>query len=123
MTAHQMVCHLGDAFGMALGRKRVTTANRLLGRTVVKWIALYMPIAWPEGVPTSPEIDQLRAECTAPDHFERDRLRVAALMSEMGSTAQGFAWPPHPVFGRLSRDAWMRWGYLHVDHHLRQFGA
>ena len=29
----------------------------------------------------------------------------------------------HPLFGRMSEAAWLRWGYLHVDHHLRQFGA
>jgi hypothetical protein len=27
---------------------------------------------------------------------------------------------PHFLFGRLSE--WARWGYLHMDHHLRQFG-
>jgi len=27
------------------------------------------------------------------------------------------------MFGRLSDAAWLRWGYLHMDHHLRQFGA
>jgi hypothetical protein len=30
---------------------------------------------------------------------------------------------PHPIFGPLSYPQWMRWGYLHCDHHLRQFGA
>jgi hypothetical protein len=32
-------------------------------------------------------------------------------------------WPPHPILGRLSRGQWMRWGYRHMDHHLRQFGV
>jgi hypothetical protein len=30
---------------------------------------------------------------------------------------------PHPVFGPLNVAAWLRWGHLHVDHHLRQFGV
>ncbi len=29
---------------------------------------------------------------------------------------------PHPFFGAMSRQEWLRWGYLHADHHLRQFG-
>jgi hypothetical protein len=29
---------------------------------------------------------------------------------------------PHPIFGRITRAEWLRWGYLHADHHLRQFG-
>jgi len=28
----------------------------------------------------------------------------------------------HPIFGRMSLWEWQRWGYLHTDHHLRQFG-
>ena len=31
--------------------------------------------------------------------------------------------PPHPIFGPLSHAAWLRWAWLHTDHHLRQFGA
>jgi hypothetical protein len=30
--------------------------------------------------------------------------------------------PAHPIFGRMTEAEWMRWGYLHTDHHLRQFG-
>jgi hypothetical protein len=26
------------------------------------------------------------------------------------------------MFGPMSERDWMRWGYLHADHHLRQFG-
>jgi len=29
---------------------------------------------------------------------------------------------PHPIFGAMKPWDWMRWGYLHADHHLRQFG-
>jgi hypothetical protein len=29
----------------------------------------------------------------------------------------------HPIFGAMSAGDWLRWGYLHMDHHLRQFGA
>ena len=27
-----------------------------------------------------------------------------------------------PMFGHMSEKDWMQWGYLHADHHLRQFG-
>ena len=29
----------------------------------------------------------------------------------------------HPLFGPLTEPEWKRWGYLHADHHLRQFHA
>jgi hypothetical protein len=27
------------------------------------------------------------------------------------------------MFGSMQRTDWLRWGWLHADHHLRQFGA
>jgi hypothetical protein len=41
-------------------------------------------------------------------------------MTEPGAVEEGHA---HSFFGRLSRTEWLRWGYLHMDHHLRQFGV
>jgi hypothetical protein len=26
------------------------------------------------------------------------------------------------MFGAMTRGDWLRWGWLHMDHHLRQFG-
>jgi hypothetical protein len=37
--------------------------------------------------------------------------------------AKGTQWAEsHPMFGGMTAKDWMRWGYLHADHHLRQFG-
>ena len=38
-----------------------------------------------------------------------------------GAGASSYA-PSHPMFGPMTPEDWMRWGYLHADHHLRQFG-
>jgi hypothetical protein len=48
---------------------------------------------------------------------------VERLLELMATRGPDFDWPAHPIFGRMSRAAWLRWGYLHADHHLRQFGA
>src|SRR5215208_3511313 len=71
MSAHQMVCHLSDGCRMATGEKRVTGSSGLLRRTLVKWIALYLPVRWPTGIPTSPEIDQ-HCDGTKPVDFAAD---------------------------------------------------
>jgi hypothetical protein len=44
-------------------------------------------------------------------------------MDRITTRQPGLHWPTHPIFGRMSEAAWMRWAYLHTDHHLRQFGA
>lgn len=119
MSAPQMVCHLADAFRMALDGQAVTDVPRLRGRTLIKIIALYLPAPWPPGIQTVPGLDQRAGGGTCPGVFAADIAVVGDLMRRMAGPA---AWPRHPIFGRMSGRAWRRWGYLHVDHHLRQFG-
>jgi Protein of unknown function (DUF1569) len=121
MSAPQMVCHLSDAFRMALGQKPVSTASSVLQQTIVKWIALYAPLQWPPGIRTRPEIDQERGG-TGPMEFDADVAEVERLVEIVATAGSRFA-PVHPIFGRMSHPDWLRWAYLHTDHHLRQFGV
>lgn len=122
MSAHQMVCHLSDCFRMVLERKTVRPASGPLRRTVVKWIALYLPVRWPRGLRTRPEIDQTIGG-TRPIEFRADLSDLERLLLRMAAAPDVLDGQGHPVFGRLSAAEWLRWAYLHVDHHLRQFGA
>jgi hypothetical protein len=121
MTAHQMVCHLGDCSRMALGQKRTSDASSPLRRTLIKWLALYTPLRWRPGIVTTPEVDQ-EMEGTKPVEFRDDLKEAEDLLVLVASRAGSADWPDHPVFGRMSERDWMRWAYLHTDHHLRQFG-
>ena len=122
MSAHQMVCHLSDSFRMALGRKTAKNVGGVLQRTVVKWIALYVPVRWPTELVTVPEVDQ-RVGGTAPVEFAADLADLSELFELFTNRTRedGIERPPHPIFGRMSNATWLRWGYLHTDHHLRQF--
>ena len=118
-----MVCHLSDSFRMGMGHKPVSHATGLLQRTVVKWIALYLPLPWPAArLPTRPEIDQ-QVGGTKPADFAADVAELESLVERIAAPTRSLDWPPHPIFGRMSDAQWLRWGYLHMDHHLRQFGA
>jgi hypothetical protein len=121
MSAHQMICHLCDCFRMALGQKRVSDASSLVHRTLVKWMALYLPLTWRTGILTRPEVDQ-EIGGTRPVEFRADQKEAEALLVLVAARGGGDAWPDHPVFGRMSGAEWLRWAYLHTDHHLRQFG-
>jgi len=124
MSAPQMICHLSDSFRVVIGRKAVSPATSLLQRTAVKWIALYLPLRWPVGIRTRPEIDQvLGSVATSPAEFASDLAELEALVELITTQTRNLDWKPHPIFGRMSERAWMRWAYLHMDHHLRQFGA
>jgi hypothetical protein len=121
MTAPQMVCHLGDSFLGVMGEKPISIAPGRYPRRLFKWIALYVPVQWPKGVPTRPEFDQ-HIGGTSPTDFEQDKRRLLAIFDQFTRTPRSFQFRPHPMFGEMSDQDWMRWGYLHPDHHLRQFG-
>ena len=122
MSAHQMICHLSDAFRMGIGQKPVRRIDRLFHRTLLKWAALYIPAPWPRGFLTRPEIDQALGG-TKPVDFAADVAQLESLLELITTQPRAFDWRAHPLFGAMSAGAWLRWGYLHMDHHLRQFGA
>jgi hypothetical protein len=107
---------------MAIGERNVTPATGALQRTLLKWIALYAPLPWPAGIVTRPEVDQ-GAGGTRPVQFPADVARLRVLTERLVEEAPRLGGRLHPIFGRLSRRAWMRWAFLHMDHHLRQFGV
>ena len=122
MSSHQMVCHLIDAFHMMTGEKAVSHATGLVQRTILKWTVLYLPLPWPKGVLTRPEIDQ-EFDGRLPCDFQADVRELEALVRIIAAQQRSFDRQLHPIFGRMSEAGWLRWGYLHVDHHFRQFGA
>ena len=114
-----MVCHLNDSFQVGLGEKYASPATSFLARTLMKFAALYLPLPWPHGIPTRPEIEQGRGG-TPPADWERDRATLRALITEF---AAGRRFGTHPMWGEMSPRDWQVWGYRHLDHHLRQFGV
>jgi hypothetical protein len=126
MSAGQMVCHLSDSFRMALGQTAATSSPRRgpLWRVIqgVLRVSLYLPLRVPRGLPTSPEIDQER-QGTRPGEFVADVAQLVALMELLGTSSAGLDGRAHPGLGPLPLRLWHRWGYVHADHHLRQFGV
>ncbi|MEO8077864.1 MAG: DUF1569 domain-containing protein [Acidobacteriota bacterium] len=122
MTPHEMICHVNDSFLVGMGERQAADISTRVSRTLIKWVALYAPMRWPQGLDTRPEVDPRRAG-TAPIDFWRDRDVLVRTMTRFAAHPPDFAWGRHPIFQGMSEPAWRRWGYLHVDHHLRQFGA
>lgn len=121
MTAPQMICHLHDAFKVYAGDKPVGLQGSAVQRLVLKWVAIKLPLPWPKGFKTMPEIDQELAGAK-PSDFKKDKKELRDSIERFSRSA-GSDRPEHPIFGRLTEQEWMRLGYLHADHHLRQFGA
>jgi hypothetical protein len=123
MSAHQMVCHLSDGYRLLTGERTTELVPTPLPRVMMRWIALYLPVRWPADIPTTPDLDQCRGG-TRPADFAADIAKLEQLLREIAIDRRGrLAGHLHPMFGRMSEPAWLRWGYLHADHHLRQFGV
>lgn len=122
MTAGGMLCHVRDAYEVAFGEKAVSEASNIFWRTIMKWAGLWSPSPWPRGLATRPEVEQ-GAGGTPPGNFEQDRERLIAVIRRFATTPALLEGKRHPLFGSMTAIEWQRWGWLHADHHLRQFGA
>jgi Protein of unknown function (DUF1569) len=122
MSASQMICHVTDTFLGVMGDKATDTPSGLNLWPLMKPWVLYAPFNWPHGVPTRPEFDQ-QIGGTPPSQFDCDMRTLLATIDKFTAQPRTFQFRPHPMFGEMSEKDWMRWGYLHADHHLRQFGA
>lgn len=120
MSAHQMICHLSDGFRMYMGLKRIAPAGFPYPSRVMKTVALWAPLPWPKGFKSVPELDQ-QQNGTPPEEFQRDVVELKGLVDRFIQLPRDYEWQPHPHFGQMSEKEWMRLGYLHMDHHFRQF--
>lgn len=119
MNANQMLCHLCDSAKVALGETVLPSGKMGLPPRFFKWLALDVPLRWAKNFPTMPQIDQFK-EGTPPVAFANDRETLIALTERLSQS--NLAGHAHPYFGAMSQRDWMRWAWLHTDHHLRQFG-
>jgi len=121
MTAHEMLCHLGDAAEMVLRTRPRLKPVPIRRRSLMKAIFLWSPVRFPHGVPTNPMHDP-RADGTKPSEFARDRARAVAGLEGIASASPTSLEPAHGIFGTMTVADWQRWAWKHTDHHLRQFG-
>ena len=123
MTAPDMVVHLRQIFRAVMGEIQVGTPPPMpkpvpLPAPVLKWIALQLPLRWPTTIKTPAPFEVGSAWMNVAD-FEADRRDTIAAMERFAQG--GWTAADHPLFGTMSFADWTRWGWLHVDHHLRQF--
>jgi hypothetical protein len=118
MTAKQMMRHLSCSYEVALGERTVGPMAGL-PPVLAKWAALQLPMRWPKNLSTTPELKRALMENSEAE-FD---VVVRGVIERMETLANGSRCAvTHPMFGPMTGADWMRWGYLHADHHLRQFG-
>lgn len=121
MSVGGMICHLSDSYLSILAQRESTRYTKGLKGRFVKLFAVYVPLPWPKGVPTMPEVEQGKGG-TAPCDFDTDRDKLLRLLDRFAAQSN-LERRSHPIFGSMKEVEWHRWAYLHADHHLRQFGV
>lgn len=118
MNVGQMICHLCDHLGVALGRVPSSPAPAMTANPIMRWFAIRL-MPWPKGKLDSPK-EQFTTE---PGEFEQDRDRLKALIDEFATKGAEGDFGSHSIFGHLGGKRWGQLAHRHIDFHLRQFGA
>jgi len=117
-TVDRMLAHLVDAFRMGMGEIEVRPRKIPLLGTWPFNVLFIRLVGMPKNAPTVREIVQ-----RPPLTIEAELRELEAAMDRFAAQRDRKQWPVHPAFGRLSRRSWGVLGYVHTDHHLRQFGV
>ena len=98
-----------------------STRKDSLKQNVIKLAFLYLPIKFPKNI-KAPKTLRLITDKETPQNFEREK----ELFIELISRFPAHTFPAkmyHPSFGNLKPNEWGVLNWMHLDHHLRQFGV
>ena len=119
MSAAQALAHCGIALSMAAGELTPPRSllGRIFGRTAINSLFQGKPMGRnAAGHPTAQVTDERDLET------ERQNL-IDRLHSFQAAGPDGCTRQPHFFFGKLTPEEWATFQYIHIDHHLRQFGV
>lgn len=122
MNVGQMICHCADQLRICMGTKPARKKGNILTQTITRFVALNFVSAMPKNMKTIYELNPEKGAMTQPTDFLRDRDELIGLIEHFYSlpSSQAFS---HPVFGKLNKSQLGRLTYIHLDHHLQQFGV
>ena len=119
MKPQQMALHLGDATAAVLKQRAFSAKPRGGPAGLRRSLLLYVLPRMPRGIKTGADP---AAAAVDPAAFAEDVERAVTLLQQLASAPPHALVDRHPILGPMTRAHWMRWAFLHTDHHLRQFG-
>lgn len=122
MNVNQMLCHTADQLRMAMSFIKIPLQGNRMSRYFKKQMALTLDSIPPEKIKTIDEINQEK-EGTKPVGFEDDKVNLIKLLELFINDENHYTLQHHPMFGDLDREEWGRLIYVHLNHHLKQFGT
>ena len=116
MSVDQMLWHVNQALGTALGRVELDDKRLPVPTFLVRYATLNLP--WIRNAPTNGAL----VAKTQYD-FSQELAKCRALIADV--VARDISHPPpmHPVFGQMTGAQQSKLHAKHLDHHLKQFGV
>lgn len=122
MNVNQMLCHTADQLRMAMSFIEIPLQGNRISRYFKKQMALTLDNIPPEKMETLDEINPQK-DGTPPISFEDDKVNLIKLLDLFVNNEEHYTLQHHPMFGDLDKDEWGRLIYVHLNHHLKQFGC
>jgi hypothetical protein len=118
MSVSQMLKHMSVAFAVPTGKIKLPKDKLyyLSANPFARWLLVKAITKWPKNMVTAadfivkdePDFESTKKELTDNIH---------AFLTAAGLNGQ------HPVFGVMSKELWGEAMYIHLNHHLEQFGV
>jgi hypothetical protein len=121
MNTSEMLCHCADQLRLANGTKQSKFVGNFMLTTVFKWLILTVLKAPKGKIKTVKELKQ-GAGGTNPTNFENDKKTLIELVKNFDASFKTNKTVVHPAFGKMNHWQYGRLAYVHLDHHLNQFG-
>jgi len=120
MNVAQMLAHCTKTMEVALGESPPLPRHPL-GRLIGPWVKRSLlvkgkPIG--QNARTHPSV-----LVDGPRNFQNERNQLDDAIDRFARGPSACTRHPHFFFGAMTPDEWATFSYVHLDHHLRQFGV
>ncbi|MEX2569365.1 MAG: DUF1569 domain-containing protein [Cyclobacteriaceae bacterium] len=118
MNATEMLHHCNLANQRILAWNKPVLSGSLKQKAL-KFLILHVLPWFPKNVKTAEQFETKGK--IDPEEFEKEKLLFKSYLRQFTEKGKTFT-APHPYFGPLNTKEWGMVVWMHVDHHLRQFG-
>ena len=122
MTVTKILAHSADQIWLTLKEKEPHKKPTFIYRNITKYVGLWLPVILFKNLEEPVDINQ-QYFGTASADIVTEKLNLLTLFALVSGLIAQVILLPYPMFGKLSRSQWRRFIYVHLDHHLRQFGV
>jgi hypothetical protein len=122
LSVAQMLAHCADQIKLAMGNKQPHETPTFINRNIAKYLGLWLPQIPFKNMKAPVDMNFQQYGSIAAD-VETEKEQLQLLLQQFITLPTATTLQPHPMFGKLNRQQWARFMYVHLDHHLRQFSV